>query len=579
MPSLLDRIPTPKPADAATTTATTSPGQPISPTPPSTAPAKPSPTEKAILDKFRQWIMERILTGLGAPDAIRRDEQTLHMLHERFAALYNSSGAKFSPEQIQQLERQVIDEIIGFGPIEPLLKDPSITEVMVNGPHHVYIEQKGRVFETDVCFDDDAHVLRIIDRIIRPLGRHVDRKWPMVDARLPDGSRVNVIIPPSAIDGPTITIRKFSQKKLLTEDLIQFGSLTPQMAEFLRACVISRLNIIVAGGTGSGKTTLLNVLSNYIPDHERIVTIEDSAELQLAKPHVVRLEARPADPDGTGRVTIRDLVINSLRMRPERIVVGECRGSEALDMLQAMNTGHDGSLTTLHANTPRDTISRLETMALMAGIEFPIRVIREQIAAAIDLIVQQARLRDGSRKIVQITEVQGMEGDVVVMQDVFRFVERGMDVHGNVIGEMLPSGIRPKFTPRLEAAGFSLPPRSSRHSESAICDDSKVTCLIPRHILGESSDAFIRCVPGTYRVLAQSSCQKRFAARTLAPSRIWRAENRRTHRDHSAHRNARRKRVAPGRAIAQGMWWLGRLGAQAAGRIDAHQRRRRSEGA
>jgi pilus assembly protein CpaF len=280
----------------------------------------------------------------------------------------------------------------------------------------------------------------------------------MVDARLPDGSRVNVIIPPSAIDGPTVTIRKFSKKKLVVEDLIKFGSLTPAMSDFLRACVLARLNIIVSGGTGSGKTTLLNVLSNFIPDDERIVTIEDSAELQLAKPHVVRLEARPPDPDGTGRVMIRDLVVNSLRMRPERIVIGECRSAEALDMLQAMNTGHDGSLTTLHANTPRDAISRLETMCLMAGIDFPVKVVREQIAAAIDLIVQQARLRDGSRKIVQITEVQGMEGDVVVMQDIFRFVERALTNDGQVIGEMLPAGIRPKFTPRLEAAGLHLPP-------------------------------------------------------------------------------------------------------------------------
>jgi pilus assembly protein CpaF len=329
---------------------------------------------------------------------------------------------------------------------------------MANGPNLIFVERDGKVVETDARFNDEAHMLRIVDRIIRPLGRRVDRKSPMVDARLPDGSRVNVIIPPSAIDGTTITIRKFSRRKLTTDDLISFGTLTPEMAEFLRACVTSRLNIVVSGGTGSGKTTLLNVLSNFIPDVERIVTIEDSAELQLNKRHVVRLETKPAEPDGTGRVTVRDLVINSLRMRPERIVVGECRGSEALDMLQAMNTGHDGSLTTIHANTPRDTISRLQTMVLMSGMDFPIKVIREQIASAIDLIVQQARLRDGSRKIVQITEVQGMEGDVVVLQDVFRFVERGQDTSGKVYGDLLPTGIRPKFTPRLEVAGFYLPP-------------------------------------------------------------------------------------------------------------------------
>jgi pilus assembly protein CpaF len=402
--------------------------------------------------------VDRIVAGLGAPGEMYRDDKTLAMLRERFAATYQTAGVNLSPEQLQQLERQVINEIIGFGPLDPLLDDPTITEVMVNGPHHVYIEQQGHVFETNIHFDDDAHVQRIIDRILRPLGRRVDRKWPMADARLPDGSRVNIIVPPSSIDGPTITIRKFSKKKLTVEDLIQFESMTPQIAEFLRACVVSRLNIIVAGGTGSGKTTLLNVLSNFIPDDERIVTIEDSAELQLAKPHVVRLESRPPDPDGTGRVTIRDLVVNSLRMRPERIVVGEVRDGAALDMLQAMNTGHDGSLTTLHANTPRDAISRLETMALMAGIDFPVKVIREQIAAAIDLIVQQARLRDGSRKIVQISEVQGMEGDMVVMQDVFRFVERSADANGKVVGAMQTTGIRPKFTPRLEAHGFNLPP-------------------------------------------------------------------------------------------------------------------------
>lgn len=383
---------------------------------------------------------------------------TIAGLRERFLAIYQTAGANLSPQQLQQMETEVLNELVGLGPIQPLLDDPTITEVMVNGPYHVFIEQKGHVRETSVKFDDEAHVYRIIDRILCPLGRHVDHKFPMADARLPDGSRVNIIIPPAAIDGPTITIRKFAKEKLVVDDLVRFGSLTEPMAEFLRACVQGRLNIIVSGGTGSGKTTLLNVLSNFIPDDERIVTIEDSAELQLAKPHVVRLEARPPDPDGVGRVTIRDLVINALRMRPERIVVGECRGAEALDMLQAMNTGHDGSLTTLHANTPRDTISRLETMCLMAGIDFPVKIIREQITSAIDLIVQTARLRDGSRKITQITEVQGMEGDVVVMQPVFHFIERGTTPEGRVIGEMANANIRPKFIPRLEARGVHLPP-------------------------------------------------------------------------------------------------------------------------
>ncbi len=450
MPGLLDRMQTNKPMPPAQPTLAEKPAPP-------TPPAEPSPAPKSEPQtKLVRWIVERLSASLPTPNEIQRDDGTLAMLRERFAATVSSLNIHLTPLQLQALEKQVMDELVGFGPIEPLLDDPTITEVMVNGPKNIYIEQKGRVTKTNIEFEDEAHVYRLIDRILRPLGRRVDRKWPIADARLPDGSRVNVIIPPSAIDGPTITIRKFSKRKLTVEDLISFGSLTPQMAEFLNACVVARLNIIVSGGTGSGKTTLLNVLSNFIPDHDRIVTIEDSAELQLAKPHVVRLEARPPDPDGTGRVTIRDLVVNALRMRPERIVVGECRSAEALDMLQAMNTGHDGSLTTLHANTPRDTISRLETMCLMAGIDFPVKVIREQIAAAIDLIVQTARLRDGSRKIVQITEVQGMEGDVVVMQDIYRFVEQGLDSQGHVIGEMQSTGIRPKFSTRLEAAGLKL---------------------------------------------------------------------------------------------------------------------------
>ena len=448
MPGLLDRVQTKAPSPTDKTHPASDPS----------AASVSQPLRTDLIPKLRQWITERLAAEFSSSGGIKQDEQSLKQIHERFGTIYNSAGANLSPAQVQQLEDAVMNELLGFGPIQPFLDDELVSEIMVNGALHVFIEKKGHITETDVRFDDEAHVQRIIDRILLPLGRRVDRKWPIADARLPDGSRVNVIIPPSAIDGATITIRKFSKKKLTIDDLIKFGSVTPQMGEFLRACVVARLNIIVSGGTGSGKTTLLNVLSNFIPDHERIVTIEDSAELQLNKSHVVRLEARPADPDGTGRVTIRDLVINSLRMRPERIVVGECRGGEALDMLQAMNTGHDGSLTTLHANTPRDTISRLETMTLMAGIDFPIRVIREQIASAIDVVVAQARLRDGSRKITYITEVQGMEGETVVMQDVFKFIERGLDKDGKVIGEIKPSGIRPKFTPRLQAAGFNLPP-------------------------------------------------------------------------------------------------------------------------
>jgi pilus assembly protein CpaF len=404
------------------------------------------------------WIVDRIQSSLGNQTDLSRTPETERMLQERFNNYYRQSGVSLSDAQARQLYAMVLDELFGFGPIEPLLRQDDITEVMVNGPKQVYIEQRGKLTRSPVMFANDDHVLKVIDRIIRPLGRRIDRKWPMVDARLPDGSRVNAIIPPCAIDGPSVTIRKFSKKKLQIEDLIKFGSLTPEMAEFLRACVVSRLNIVVAGGTGSGKTTLLNVLSNFIPNDERIVTIEDSAELKLAQEHVVRLESKPAEVDGSGRVAIRDLVINSLRMRPERIVIGECRGGETLDMLQAMNTGHDGSLTTLHANTPRDAIARMETMAMMAGMDMPLRVIREQIASAIDLIVQQTRLEDGQRKVSYITEVQGMEGDTVVLQDIFMLEVRGKTPEGRVLAELKPTGTRPRFTPRLEAHGFKLPP-------------------------------------------------------------------------------------------------------------------------
>jgi pilus assembly protein CpaF len=356
------------------------------------------------------------------------------------------------------IARDVLNEFFGFGPIQPLLDDATITEVMVNGPNRVYMERNGKLSLTNVRFDDDQHVRRIIDRIILPLGRRVDADNPLVDARLPDGSRVNAVIPPCSIDGPSITIRKFGSKKLTVEDLIKFGSMTPPIAEFLKACVVARMNIVVSGGTGSGKTTLLNVLSGFIPEDERIVTIEDAAELKLHQEHVVRLETKKPNLDGKGEVTIRDLVRNSLRMRPERIVVGECRGGETLDMLQAMNTGHDGSLTTLHANTPRDALSRIETMALMAGMDMPLKVIREQIASAVELIVQQARLRDGSRRITHVTEVVGMEGDTVVLQDVFKFIEEGVDQDNKVVGGVRPTGLRPMFTPKLEAAGFKLPP-------------------------------------------------------------------------------------------------------------------------
>jgi pilus assembly protein CpaF len=348
--------------------------------------------------------------------------------------------------------------MIGFGPLQSLLDDPTVSEVMVNGPNMVYVERNGKLVQTNLKFENDDAVLRIIDKIILPLGRNIDSDNPTVDARLPDGSRVNAIIPPVAIDGPSITIRKFMKDKMTMDQLVALGSITAPMASMLRACVISRLNIIVSGGTGSGKTTFLNILSSYIPEDERIVTIEDAAELKLQQPHVVRLETKPPNVEGKHQVAIRDLVRNSLRMRPDRIVIGECRGGEALDMLQAMNTGHDGSLTTLHANTPRDALSRLETMCLMSGIELPVKVLREQIAAAIDLIVQQARLKDGTRKVTAISEISGMEGDTITMTDIFKFQQTGIGEGGKVLGELRPTGIRPTFSQRLEAAGYRLGP-------------------------------------------------------------------------------------------------------------------------
>lgn len=352
---------------------------------------------------------------------------------------------------------EVVDEVLGFGPIDPLLKDDSISEVMVNHAKQVYIERKGKLVLTDVHFRDEAHVLQVIEKIVAPIGRRIDESSPMVDARLPDGSRVNAIIPPLALKGPSITIRKFAKNPLTVENLVAFGTLTEQMAAFLQACVEGKLNIVVSGGTGSGKTTTLNILSSFIPQDERIVTIEDAAELQLRQEHVVTLETRPPNIEGKGAITMRDLVKNSLRMRPDRVVVGEVRSGEALDMLQAMNTGHDGSLTTGHANSPRDMLSRLETMVLMAGMELPVRAIREQIASAVDLILQQSRLQDGSRRVTHLTEVQGMEGDVVTLQDIFIFEQTGKDENNKIVGRFKPTGIRPKFLEKLAGNGIHLP--------------------------------------------------------------------------------------------------------------------------
>jgi pilus assembly protein CpaF len=357
--------------------------------------------------------------------------------------------------------KKVVDELVndltGFGPINPLLLDEDVSEIMVNGPNQVYCERKGKLILTPIQFRDNEHVLNVIDKIVAPLGRRIDESSPMVDARLPDGSRVNAIIPPLALNGPTITIRKFSKDPLGIQDLINFGTVTEEMGIFLDACVKARLNMFVSGGTGSGKTTTLNVLSNFIPEDERIVTIEDAAEIQLVQEHVISLESRPPNIEGKGSISIRDLVRNSLRMRPDRVIIGEVRGGEALDMLQAMNTGHDGSLATGHSNSPRDMISRLETMVLLAGVDLPIKAIRDQIAGALDVIIQQSRLKDGSRKITNITEVQGMEGDIIVLQDIFTFKQEGVSPEGKIIGRLVPTGVRPKFYEKLETAGIHIP--------------------------------------------------------------------------------------------------------------------------
>jgi pilus assembly protein CpaF len=361
-------------------------------------------------------------------------------------------------QERQRLVREIGDEILGLGPLEPLLADPGVSEIMVNGPRQVYVERGGLLSLSDVTFRDNLHVMRIIEKIISPLGRRIDEASPMVDARLADGSRVNAIIPPLAIDGPGLTIRKFSRDPLTVEDLVRFGTLTPAIATFLQACVQAKLNIIVSGGTGTGKTTMLNVLSAFIPPRERIVTIEDPAELQLRQPHVMRLETRPANIEGKGEIGQRQLVRNALRMRPDRIILGEVRSGEAFDMLQAMNTGHDGSLTTVHANTPRDALARVENMVLMASLELPIKAIREQVASAINLIIQLNRLRDGSRRITHVTEVVAMEGDVITMQDVFLFRQQGLDPEGRVLGSIQGTGLRPRSVDRCEKEGISLPP-------------------------------------------------------------------------------------------------------------------------
>ncbi|MGC9520803.1 MAG: CpaF family protein [Anaerolineae bacterium] len=406
---------------------------------------------------LKNRVQNRLIAEMDpAMDVSRTDEVRL-TIKEMYDSILQEESIILGRRERDALFEVIVAEILGLGPLEPLLAEDSITEIMVNGPKKVFIERNGKIQRVNVSFESEEHLMRIIERIVAPLGRRIDESSPTVDARLRDGSRVNAVIPPISLQGPCVTIRKFFKTPLTVEDLMRFGTVTEEAIEFLRAAVVARTNILVSGGTGTGKTTFLNVLSAYIPPEERIITIENAAELQLRQEHVVTLESRPPNVEGRGEISIRDLVINSLRMRPDRIVVGECRGGEALDMMQAMNTGHEGSMTTLHANNTRDALSRLETMVLMAGMELPHRAIREQIAAAIDLIVQLERLRDGSRRVVSITEVQGMEGEVITTADIFKFEQSGYE-NGRVIGRLRPTGIRPKFMDRIEQAGIHLPP-------------------------------------------------------------------------------------------------------------------------
>ena len=402
-------------------------------------------------------VQNRLLAELDPSIDVSEVEKVRGTIRDLFEQILTEESIVLSRQEKHRLFEQIAAEILGFGPLQPLLEDDAITEVMVNGAKSVYFEKVGKINRAPITFESDEHVMRIIDRIVAPLGRRIDESSPYVDARLPDGSRVNAVIPPISLVGPCLTIRKFAKDPFTVEQLIDFGTLTPGAVLFMEAAVKSKFNIIISGGTGSGKTTLLNVLSQFIPNDDRIITIENAAELQLRQDHVVTLESRPPNIEGRGEVTIRQLVINTLRMRPDRIIVGEIRGEESLDMLQAMNTGHDGSLTTAHSNAPRDTLARVETMALMAGMDLPVRAIREQIASAIDLIIHQSRMQDGTRKVVSITEVVGMEGDVITMQDIFRFEQTAIE-DGKVLGELVPTGLRPKYMDKIEGAGIHLPP-------------------------------------------------------------------------------------------------------------------------
>ncbi len=398
------------------------------------------------------------LLGPQLYDTVSDDAELEKRVREALPGVLNDEESKLTPSDRALAYRQILDEVLGHGPIEPLLRDPEISEIMVNAWDRIYVERFGHIHPVDAAFMDEAHLRRVIDKIVSRVGRRVDEASPMVDARLPDGSRVNAVVPPIALDGAALTVRKFAAVPYTVEDLIKFGTLTPAVAELLEACVLGRLDMIISGGTGTGKTTLLNVISAYLPADERIITIEDSAELRLAQEHVLRMEYRPPNIEGKGEISIRDLVRNALRMRPDRIVVGEVRDGAALDMLQAMNTGHDGSLTTVHANSPRDSLSRLETMVLMAGMDLPVRAIREQVASAVDVVIQLSRLRDGSRRVTHITEITGMEGDVISMQDLFTFDMRaGLDQQGRHKGGLRSTGLRPKFMDTLADHGISVP--------------------------------------------------------------------------------------------------------------------------
>ncbi|HEY0739677.1 MAG TPA: CpaF family protein [Herpetosiphonaceae bacterium] len=456
--SLLKRIGEPG-AGGATTTPSAAPAQrpsaPVAGRPGAVAAREPDQAKTA---EIRRKVQERLVETMDP----RADTNNLNMIQrqvdEILTSVLDGEGMIIGRTERARLLEVIMHDITGLGPLEDLLAEKDVSEIMVNGPHQIYVERKGKLEKVSTTFLNDEHAMRIIDRIIAPLGRRVDESSPMVDARLKDGSRVNAIIRPIALCGPTITIRKFAKERITIEDMIRFGTVTREMADLLNACIKARLNVVVAGGTGSGKTTTLNILSGFIPDDERIVTVENAAELQLRQDHVVTLESRPPSVEGTGEVTMMDLIVNSLRMRPDRVIVGECRGGETLAMLQAMNTGHDGSLTTLHANTPRDAISRIETMCMMAGMDLPIRAIREQTSSAVDLIVQQSRLKDGSRKIINITEIMGMEGDTVQLQDIFVFEQTGVDERGKIVGRLKPTGVRPRFVEKFEAYGIYLPP-------------------------------------------------------------------------------------------------------------------------